>query len=108
MNKQAVLILFALALVVFSTSSPSLLSVGPGNQKTPPAAAIENPQTGIEPLTECLVLPPLGRFGRSAIHQDAVAAQVVAGKWLRPKAGDTVTLPGGQAQKWEAIKANKA
>src|SRR5262245_39971408 len=54
--------------------------------------------------TECLVLPPVGRLGRSAIPVDALLAEIVAGKWTAPKVGDTVTLPGDPVQKWETLK----
>ncbi len=56
---------------------------------------------------EALVLPPVGGGGRTPVAADAVAAQIVAGKWQAPKAGDAVTLPDGATRKWEPLKAEK-
>jgi hypothetical protein len=41
------------------------------------------------------------------VHLDAVEAQVVAGRWLPPKASDAVTLPDGSTRTWEATTANE-
>jgi pimeloyl-ACP methyl ester carboxylesterase len=57
--------------------------------------------------SECLVLPPTERFGRAALHRDAVAAQLVAGRFSPPRAGDVLTLGDGSTRKWEALKASK-
>jgi poly(3-hydroxybutyrate) depolymerase len=60
------------------------------------------------PLTlpkEALVLAPVGRYGRSVVPVDALAARLVAGKWLPPRAGDTLDVPGGPVRKWEPMKA---
>jgi pimeloyl-ACP methyl ester carboxylesterase len=54
---------------------------------------------------ESLVIPPVGRSGRSAIHNDAIEALIVAGKWKAPQADDEVKLPDGAVRKWEAAKA---
>jgi pimeloyl-ACP methyl ester carboxylesterase len=56
-------------------------------------------------LRDYLVIRSVGRSGRSAIHTDVMEAQIVAGKWSAPKAGDAVTLPDGTSQKWEATTA---
>ncbi|MHB8520882.1 MAG: carboxylesterase family protein [Limisphaerales bacterium] len=55
---------------------------------------------------QALVIKPVGRYGRSAVHTDAIEAQIVAGRWSRPKAGDPVTAPDGTVQTWEALTAN--
>jgi pimeloyl-ACP methyl ester carboxylesterase len=57
-------------------------------------------------LGDCLVLKPVGRSGRAPLHLDALEAEIVAGKWAAPKAGDAVELPGVVKQTWEAAKAN--
>ncbi len=44
-------------------------------------------------LRDWLVIEPVGRYGRSAVHTDAIEAEIVAGRWSPPRAGDTVTLP---------------
>jgi pimeloyl-ACP methyl ester carboxylesterase len=43
---------------------------------------------------------------RAAISMDPVAAQVVAGRWTMPHAGEAVATSGGQARHWESIKAS--
>ena len=42
---------------------------------------------------------------RSSVQVDPIAAQIVAGTWVMPRSGDSVKLPGGQAKKWEPVKA---
>jgi poly(3-hydroxybutyrate) depolymerase len=56
-------------------------------------------------LREGLVIPAVGRSGRSAVHTDAIEAMMVAGTWTAPKAGDTVKLPDGNTRAWETLKA---
>jgi pimeloyl-ACP methyl ester carboxylesterase len=56
-------------------------------------------------LGECLVLGPVGRYGREALHRDALEADLVTGRWTAPKAGDKVSWPEGGMQTWEAAKA---
>jgi dienelactone hydrolase len=58
-------------------------------------------------ITKCLAVGPVTRGGRYAIHQDAVEAQVVAGTWRAPKAGDTVSLPGGRSVTWAELSTDK-
>lgn len=53
-------------------------------------------------LRDYLVIRSVGRSGRSAIHTDAMEAQIVAGKWTAPKAGDVIE---GTSQKWETATA---
>ena len=52
-----------------------------------------------------LVIPPVGRYGRSPVHTDAIEAQLVAGTWQAPKAGDRIKLPDGTARTWAAVQA---
>src|SRR6185503_17779063 len=56
-------------------------------------------------LTEALVLPPVGRYGRSVVHIDALESLCLNGKWKAPQAGDTITLPDGNTQAWERVEA---
>jgi hypothetical protein len=58
-------------------------------------------------LREGLVIPPVGRSGRSAVHQDAIEAEIVVGQWKTPRSGDVVRLPDGSERKWEAVKATE-
>ncbi len=55
--------------------------------------------------SECLIIRPVGRYGRSPVHRDALEAEIVTGKWRSPMAGDTVKLPDGTTQTWEKLKA---
>ncbi len=54
---------------------------------------------------ECLVLPPVGRYGRTPVHADALEERLVAGRWTTPRAGEEVALPGAKSLKWEPLKA---
>jgi dienelactone hydrolase len=56
-------------------------------------------------LREGLAIAPVGRYGRSAVREDAVEALIVTGKWSAPKAGDAVALPDGSTRTWEPIAA---
>jgi dienelactone hydrolase len=56
---------------------------------------------------ECLVIKSVGRSGRAVVRLDALEAQILAGKWQAPKAGDSVTLPDGSKQTWEGITAGE-
>jgi poly(3-hydroxybutyrate) depolymerase len=56
-------------------------------------------------LRKGLVIAPVGSSERSAVHIDAIEAQIVSGKWKAPKAGDAVELPGGISRKWEPLEA---
>ncbi len=58
-------------------------------------------------MSECLVLPPVGRHERSPIRTDAVEARIVSGAWVPPAEGDKVTVPGGSEVAWLAAKAGE-
>lgn len=60
-----------------------------------------------EPVTlrDWLVLAPVTRGGRAAVHSDPVEAQLVAGTFREPHAGDTVALPGGEKRVWTAARS---
>jgi len=72
-----------------------------------PAASEQASETAAAPtggeisLDNWLVIGTVGRYGRAAVHTDAIEAQIVAGRWSLPKAGDTVTLPDGTKQTWQ-------
>src|SRR5438067_20650 len=57
--------------------------------------------------TEALVLRPVGGGGRSPFLRDALVAQIVAGKWAAPNAGDSVDVPDGGSRKWEKVEVAK-
>lgn len=56
-------------------------------------------------LRDALVIPSVGRYGRSAVVVDYLEAERLAGTWKAPVAGDTVRLAGGRTRAWKAIKA---
>lgn len=56
-------------------------------------------------LEQALVLPSVSQSGRWATHIDAVEAEMAAGRWKPPQAGDEVLAPGRGARKWEAVVA---
>jgi len=45
--------------------------------------------------------------GRAPAGADTVQAEIVAGKWQEPKAGDKIASPRGSERTWEAVTANK-
>ena len=65
------------------------------------------PQTGAIVPASAMVISHVGRYGRIPVHEDAVEAQVVAGTWKAPHAGDTVTLPDGKVRTWTLVNAGK-
>jgi predicted esterase len=69
----------------------------------PPLPAAEPAKKDIL-LEQCLVLPPVGHYGRGPIHTDALEAAVVAGTWRAPKDGDVVAGPDGP-RTWKAVRA---
>src|SRR5438552_14676943 len=55
----------------------------------------EASQSGLPAIkfpSECLVLPRTERSGRAAMHRDAVAARLVAGRFSRSNVGGVMTL----------------
>ncbi len=87
-------------LVLTAVAAVLTLVSGARGDDDPPAVRADDVQ-----LREGLAIAPVGRYGRSAIHQDAIEAQIVAGKWRAPKAGDGVSLPDGSSRTWKAIQA---
>ena len=84
-----------------------LLALGLAGVLPAPGARAAGPAAGDVVLGECLVLRPVGRYGRAALHLDALEAEVVAGHWKAPRAGDAVRAPDGTARAWEKAAAGK-
>ena len=82
----------------------ALAGLAPGS--APPQEPTPAPTREIV-LRDALVIERVGRYGRAPVHLDAVEAQIVAGRWSPPKAGDAVTLPDGSTRTWEAATANE-
>jgi dienelactone hydrolase len=57
--------------------------------------------------SECLVLEAVGRGGRTAVHVDSVEAQIVAGRWKAPKAGEAVAAASGGTRTWTSLAAKE-
>ncbi|MBZ5499847.1 MAG: hypothetical protein LAP85_25895 [Acidobacteriia bacterium] len=58
-------------------------------------------------LRDFLLIGRITSQGRSAVHVDAVEAQIVSGRWSAPKAGDTVTLADGTTRTWQKAAAGQ-
>jgi pimeloyl-ACP methyl ester carboxylesterase len=67
-------------------------------------SALDSPSGAAIELREGLTIST-ARERRSAINVDPIAAQVMTGTWAMPRPGDSVVFSGGQARKWEAVKA---
>jgi poly(3-hydroxybutyrate) depolymerase len=52
-------------------------------------------------LSEFLLIGRVTSQGRTPVHTDAVEAQIIAGRWVAPKEGDSVTLPDGTSRSWQ-------
>lgn len=72
-----------------------------------PAAPAQNPAIS-ERSGHWLILPPVGGGGRAAFHTDAVEAAIVAGTWMPPQAGETVSLPDSRENTWEPLTPGEA
>jgi hypothetical protein len=61
-----------------------------------------------EPLavTEFLVVPRVGRYGRIPMYVDPIQARLAEGKWKPPQINDEVTTFDGKTVKWASFKAN--
>ena len=55
---------------------------------------------------DALAIPAVGRYGRSAVHLDALEGQIVAGQYSTPQAGDKLKSPNGE-RTWQAVKFDK-
>jgi hypothetical protein len=47
-----------------------------------------------------LIIEPVGRGGRVPIHTDAIEAEIVAGRWSPPQAGDKVRVSTDEERTW--------
>jgi hypothetical protein len=56
-------------------------------------------------LRQGLACPPAGRSGRSPLREDAIEAQVVAGKWVAPKDGDAISAHDTSVRRWQLLEA---
>jgi dienelactone hydrolase len=70
-----------------------------------PSAAGEPRNRASVTFSDCLVVGPVGRAARAPLHRDPIEAQIVAGTWSAPRAGDVVTGATGPSRSWTALKA---
>ena len=56
-------------------------------------------------LRDYLLIEPVGRSRRSAVHTDAIEARIVNGDWSAPQAGDAVVSADGKERAWESVTA---
>ena len=92
----------------------TVIAITLGWMFTSVAAAIEPPNNtaasapaaGEIVIREALVIGKVGVWKRTPTHTDAVEAQLVAGTWSPPSAGQTLELPDGQTRTWERVQAS--
>ncbi|CEK13159.1 prolyl oligopeptidase family serine peptidase [Chthonomonas calidirosea] len=58
-------------------------------------------------ITQAFTLSPVGHYGRSIVHTDALEAEIVAGKPIKPTVGEAVTLPDGSVKVWQQASVDK-
>lgn len=59
-------------------------------------------------MQKALVIEPVGRAARSAIHTDAIERLIVEGKWTPPTEGEVVVKPDGSKATWKTQEVDKA
>ncbi len=94
-------------------SAPSTAPTSvPATEPATPEAATSAPTTAqpTKPQREIVIrdvvaIGRIGKWGRSAVHTDAVEAEIIAGRWTPPTAGQSLTLPDGSSKTWAAVSA---
>src|SRR5262245_59405801 len=56
---------------------------------------------------EAIVIKLPGQAARSAVHTDPIEAQIVAGTWKAPKAGDELRIDADKTATWEKAEFKK-
>ena len=88
-----------------------LLTVWAGGTACPFVAEATDDAPAASPreivVRDWLVIEPVGRYRRSAIHVDAIEAEIVAGRWSTPRAGQTVTSADGTVCTWQTAAAEE-
>ncbi|MBU0617959.1 MAG: hypothetical protein KKI02_09600, partial [Planctomycetes bacterium] len=82
---------------------------GAGGQRAGGAASDQDassPGDSEVPSWQWLVIEPVGRGKRAPIHTDAIEAEIVAGRWSPPKAGDTVRVSEEVERTWQEATAD--
>ena len=84
-----------------------LAVVGCAAAQSPPAAPAATTKPAAIELRDILVIEPVGRAGRCAVHTDAIEAQLVNDRWSPPEAGQTLTLPDDTTRTWSEAHADE-
>lgn len=71
-----------------------------------PAAPAERNEPATITMTEALVIGPVGRYGRSPIHCDAIEDAMLRGEWRSPQEGGTIESPDGASRLWHHVAVN--
>ncbi|MEP0847606.1 MAG: prolyl oligopeptidase family serine peptidase [Phycisphaerae bacterium] len=75
----------------------------------PQPLAQSQPATSSRPSTllirDWLVLDSVGKYGRAPLHIDPIQAEIAAGRWRAPHAGETVVAADGASKKWRSAQA---
>jgi len=96
-------------LVILSSGSLGICTAN-GAANEPGGVQAPGPPSADEMVVRrALVIEPVGRYGRAAIHTDAIEAAIVTGHWSPPTAGPTsrqVALPDGTSKSWTPAEAD--
>lgn len=98
--------------VAFAASALLIPAVSHAQTAPPPGpnrpVIVSGPFVAAAPFVfrEGAAISGVAQGGRRPFVTDAVQAQIVAGTWQPPKAGDTVRLPSGDTRTWEAVRAD--
>ncbi|MFQ5806639.1 MAG: prolyl oligopeptidase family serine peptidase [Phycisphaerae bacterium] len=66
-----------------------------------------SPQADEVPTGRWAVIERVGRYGRAPVHTDAIEAEIVAGRWSAPQAGDTVRVSEEVVKTWQEATPDK-
>jgi hypothetical protein len=69
-----------------------------------PALTVGQPSAPAPVTGEWLLIESVGEYQRAPVHTDPIEAEVIAGRWTPPQAGDTVLASDGRAHTWTAAQ----
>jgi len=69
-----------------------------------PALTVGQPSAPAPVTGEWLLIESVGEYQRAPVHTDPIEAEVIAGRWTPPQAGDTVLASDGRARTWTAAQ----
>lgn len=68
----------------------------------PQSASSATPSTLL--IRDWLVIEAVGRYGRAPLHIDPIQADIAAGRWRPPRAGDSVAAADGAEKTWRSAQ----